>query len=377
MRATNLHPLPLRRKTWPQIASLLCLLALSSCFSSPSTPNSPAYVYFPRSLPNGEPVQPHSNQLLKILLEKHFAGKFHPQVSFKQLQISAQKLFRPNVKKLKNDFAWSLQAFSQMGKKRWKNLYGEEVHLDKLAQVALQWLEQLTQPVKMAQRQRKLYPKSEIHRWYCGGFHLFQGVLAAWKYGTLPAKKKRLETIVHAFFYRLQNEEKLYRYLLQQHYTKKSSGYFLSLYLALLKFYGHCLESLFWAKEWAIWNPTQNELQQIQTAKQKLTQVVEMFWKQKVYPNLEWWCQNKGKRFYRDLLNDSCHALQALRLWEKKTSNTTKKLQDFLQKHAQKEKDPTVLIHLISTLGPEFPYGESTLIESFSQKYLRFFHPKK
>lgn len=263
-----------------------------------------------------KPIEPHTNQFLKVCQDSGFSGALKGTITTDTLVNHARALFRFKADKLKDDLGWSLLVFSRAGVLQWKNAWGEEVKLREVATLALDWLVDLTIPVEKARAKGKFFKKTELHQWYCTGFHLFQAVLGAYKAGVYTEdKKKEVKKQIGLLFYRLQKEPGLYWTELE---NKKSKNVKLSLYLSLLKFYGHFFEVMGYAREIGIWKADEKERGLIEKNLKIFRKILQWLVDQGFYGDVNQLRKKWGDRFYRDLLNDSCHALRAMDMWHVK-----------------------------------------------------------
>ncbi|RME76384.1 MAG: hypothetical protein D6785_13820 [Planctomycetota bacterium] len=272
-------------------------------------------LFFPKTL-DSLPVEPHSNQFLKVCLDAGFLTQWlNKNPTILSLLESAKWRFPQKPLKEAMDLGWSLYLFSALHLQKWKNMEGEQVTLKELFQIALEWLEDLYDPIQKSEAKKKFFPVSPIHHWFCGGFHLLQGVLAAQKAVKIRTNEElKIQKILKLTLYRLEKEPGLYWAVIEK---KKSKNKKLSLYLNLLKFYGHFFEVLGWAKDQGIWSPTSKDWKRLEKGFQVFQKILKWFIEKGIYKDSSHLAKRWGQQFYRDLWNDTCHSLRGLRAWKK------------------------------------------------------------
>ncbi|PTL78234.1 hypothetical protein [Vitiosangium sp. GDMCC 1.1324] len=272
--------------------------------------------------PDGTPVEPHPNLLVKTLLLAGYAPSQSFQASGGPVTLGAL------VEDLKRDFrresalsphgAWTLDALSQAlpPGATFTNGAGETIHLDAVMDEALALLEheqaELLAGMKAGLPQ---VPKRKqgIYAHPCGGLHLFQAVASHARHAAVrKAWGARLDAQVDVLFYRLGSESRQYDAAL----TSAPPAYRLPVLVQMVKFYGHFLETLGRYREETGWKPTPEQRQSVEQARALLDGAVRRLEAAGAYRDME---SLKATQYqlYLDLIGDSCHAAHGWSYWRK------------------------------------------------------------
>lgn len=270
--------------------------------------------------PDGTPVEPHPNLLVKTLLLAGYAPSQSFRASFGPVTLGAL------VEDLKRDFrrdaalsphgAWTLDALSHVlpPGATFTNGAGESIRLDAVMDEALALLER-DQADLLAGMKAGLpqVPKRKqgIYAHPCGGLHLFQAVASHARH---PAVRKawgsRLDTQVDVLLYRLASESRQYDAAL----TSAPPAYRVPVLVQMVKFYGHFLETLGRYRDEAGWKPSPSQLQSMEQARALLDGAVRRLEAAGAFRDME---SLKASQYqvYLDLIGDSCHAAHGLSYW--------------------------------------------------------------
>jgi hypothetical protein len=272
--------------------------------------------------PDGTPVEPHPNLLVKTLL---LAGH-PPSQSFRAL--GGPVTLNALVEDLKRDFrrdaalsphgAWTLDALSHAlpPGATFTNGAGERIRLDAVMDEALALLER-EQAELMAGMKAGLpqVPKRKqgIYAHPCGGLHLFQAVASHARH---PAVRKawgpRLAAQVDVLVYRLGSESRQYDAAL----TSAPPSHRLPVLIQMVKFYGHFLETLGRYREETGWKPTPAQAQAVDQARALLDGAVRRLDASGAFRDMES-LKTAQYQLYLDLIGDACHAAHGLGYWRK------------------------------------------------------------
>lgn len=271
--------------------------------------------------PNGMPVEPHPNLMVKTLLlagvqpSRSFRVPGGPPVTLGALVEDLKRDFRRDSA-LSPHGAWTLDALSHAlpPGSSFTNGAGETIRLDEVMDEALALLER-EQAELLAGMKAGLpqVPKRKqgIYAHPCGGLHLFQAVATHARHPSVrKAWGPRLDTQVDVLFYRLGSESRQYDAAL----TSAPPEYRLPVLIQMVKFYGHFLETLGRYREETGWKPTPAQRQSVDQARALLDgassrlnaslQLLDMTSFQSTQPQLS-----------LDLIGDSCHAAHGLAYW--------------------------------------------------------------
>lgn len=275
---------------------------------------------FPAFAPDGTPVEPHPNLLVKTLLLAGYPLSRSFRAQGGPLTLGAL------VEDLKRDFrresalsphgAWTLDALSQAlpPGATFTNGAGETIRLDAVMDEALALLER-EQAELMAGLKAGLpqVPKRQqgIYAHPCGGLHLFQAVATHARHPSVrKAWGARLDAQVDVLLYRLGSESRQYDAAL----TATPPSQRLPVLVQMVKFYGHFLETLGRYRDETGWTPSPAQAQAVEQARALLDGAVRRLDASGTFRDME--ALRSGHfQLYLDLIGDSCHAAHGLSYW--------------------------------------------------------------
>lgn len=267
------------------------------------------HLLFPKKL------EVHTNMFVKTLLE---AGveRHHPfrldgrDHTFDELLSGAKALFRFDPKTFdRDDLAWSLITFAELGDDEWKNAYGERIALREVAAFGLKVLQEASAEVQSAfVASAPLSRKAPIHGFTCGGTHLIYSLLVAARHGYLSAEDRaRLQDQLRVLIYRLWADPDL----IDRHYRTLASSAGVEAFQgdAKLKVLGHAQECLGYAARHRLYQPTETERGRIAKAKTEVKRLAASFSGQDLQP-----LKQQQFYLYQQIVGDTCHAYRGLHL---------------------------------------------------------------
>jgi hypothetical protein len=278
---------------------------------------------FERYGPDGTPIEPHTNLLLKTLVlsgVKDVEAFQTPQgsVTIGELVRSAQRGFRhtPESEEYWRDAGWTLDLLAaRLSPKaaRFQNGAGQTVDLNRVMDDALAQLEWAQR--ELSDGMAKGLPqvpkrKQGIYAHPCGGLHLFQAV-ASWARFPEVRKKwgERFDRQVAVLFYRLDSEQRQYDAALQQ-----APQYALQILTQMVKFHGHFLETAGRLRVENGWKPTASQERAVAKSKAVLEFAVRELQQLHAFQNMDE-LKKSQPQVYLDLIGDSCHAVHGLSYW--------------------------------------------------------------
>jgi hypothetical protein len=271
--------------------------------------NQRRYLYIPAT------IEAHSNMFLKTFLEAGVppSERFTCDGRVVQLQDlgeGAKALFRCDPRTFdRDDLAWSLIAFAELGADAWDNAYGERIHLQEVAAFGVHVLREATQELKpYATAGLPLPKKLPIHSFTCGGTHLCYSVFVAARHGLLQAAGGDIvQEQVQMLIYRLQADPEL----IDRYYRAMSSAPGVALFRAgaKLKVLGHALECLGYAQAHGLWQPSPLERTRIAQAAQEVRGLLAYI----VTLDLAA-IQRRQAQLVQQVIGDTCHAFRGLSL---------------------------------------------------------------
>lgn len=288
--------------------------------------------YFPDTTEAGLPVEPHTDLVLKTLVEVGLPLE-EPLIdregapTLERLFRSARARFapKPDAKGTESfdkpdDVAWSLQAFCQGvqagATPTWLARDSVQANIDVLARQQLEMLEAETWFMRQAMVKGETVQKRRqgIFAFTCGGAHLFQAVEACAAAG-FPRDENladRLAKLTEIYQWRIPLETKLVEDAMRQ--APKLAPL---LYNQDVKFLGHLLESLGKAERDGFFTPTTEERLLLEDAEGRLVAHVLMMDKLGVYDAdklAAWMASDDTRQFYLDVVGDASHALAGIKL---------------------------------------------------------------
>jgi len=267
------------------------------------------YLYIPAT------IEVHTNMFLKTFLEAGVPAAepftcdgrvYH----LHDLGAGAQALFRFDPRTVdRNDLAWSLIAFAELGAPAWENAYGERIELQAVVRCGLQALQEATQGLKpYAAAGLPLPQKMPIHRFTCGGTHLCYSVLVAAKHGYLQAAGGDVvQEQLQLLLYRLQADPDL----IDRYYREIPASPLVELFRAgaKLKVLGHALECLGYAQTQGLFQPSARAKTQLAQAVQAVRGLLASI----VTLDLAA-MRPRQAQLVQQVVGDTCHAFRGLNL---------------------------------------------------------------
>ena len=279
---------------------------------------------FPKSK-NGAPVEPHTDLLLKNMIEAGVpVGAAFPSGT---AQIAVADLYRYTLLKTHlqaeknhssfespNDIPWGLQAlaaWSPEAELQWVAADGTAMDLDYLTdfQVAVLMQETAFMYQKMQRGEKFERSGQPLFGYTCGGAHILQGASYAVARGFgSPKSRTAIQTQVPLMFYRMPIELSQY-----QAAAKRNPSYSLKLTVQTMKFLGHFLETMSKLSAMGFYTPDENQQKLLETAAQNLVLAVQALQAQTGLEQMEA-LRKKDEQLYLDVIGDSGHALRGLEL---------------------------------------------------------------
>lgn len=263
----------------------------------------------------------HPNLVLKNLLDHRlsFDHVFTVQgkrVAFQRVFEDAKALYWFDPARMQNAIEWTLPALSERikpGQDAWVNAYGERVVLgDAVAWVFSEMERAMAPMVDAIKAPRGGYQRGPIHDWAEGGVHLLYALIASVKNGyTSNDYPRRLKAQIDLLVLRLQKEQRLmeqamgavlHRYSPQQ----------VDLYLGAekVKFLGHALEDLHYARRHKVWAPTPEQRKAVAKAEQDLVDAARRLFQHADMEKL----RVKDFEFFKRIYGDCGHAYRGIAL---------------------------------------------------------------
>lgn len=263
-------------------------------------------------------VEIHPNSFLKTFLEAGVPSNFRFTFKGKSRTLQevidgARALLRFSETTDRNTIAWSLIALTRTtppARGIWTNAWGERVELARVVEAGFEAMEQASRPIQEA-RDRKvpLERQAPIHAFTCGGTHLLYSLLAATQAGyTESDHLQRVRRQMDLLVYRLWADVDM----MTRYYTTmagKIPGVGWYLLDAQIKFVGHAFECLHFAARQKLYAvpkanmPLYREAQALLDARVAQLRSVDLsVVKAQAFP------------LYQQLVGDTCHAYNGLRL---------------------------------------------------------------
>ncbi len=273
------------------------------------------------------PVEPHTDLILKTLLERGFGlnEQLKPGVTVGDLLAASRARFAPlrSGEKLSfvtaNDAPWSVQAWCQGAaadrSEGWTSQAGP-VTIDEVAAAQLSKLEVETHFIRAALASGKSFEKRKqgVFGYTCGGAHLFSGAAACatlgWpKQGNSSA---RMGLQVEQYLARIPVETSLVDAALRQ-----NPQLAVLLHNQDIKFLGHLIEGLSKLERDGLWVASPAQASVLDDAEARLIANVIALDRSGAYspPAMAQFSANPQVfQLYLDLVGDAAHALHGLRL---------------------------------------------------------------
>jgi hypothetical protein len=216
----------------------------------------------------------------------------------------------------RNDLAWSLTAFAHSTaprQDRWVNAYGAAIRFADVIEFGQATLERATSRLQAAMRrgERTTDTTTEvdgIRNFACAGTHLIYGLASCLQFGhTQHGLPERMQRQFDLLVWRLDADS-----VLIDRYFEQAGGrdpeHIVRLYRweARLKFLGHAVEVISYARQCHLFDPTSAQQAAIGRAHQELASVVEAIGRAGVG------AFGGDEELLRTLVSDACHAYRGL-----------------------------------------------------------------
>jgi hypothetical protein len=273
--------------------------------------NGRTYLAFPPK------TEVHPNMFLKTLLEADVPLTFRftrkgKTWTLRDVVEHARALFRFSSQTSRNTIAWSLIALTRTtppGRGTWTNAWGEKVELATVVGAGLDALEEASGPIKAARdRNARLEQQAPIHGFTCGGTHLLYGLLTASQAQYAKDGRERLRGQMDLLVFRLRADPDLAGrfYQAQANKVPGTAWYLLD---ANIKFLGHALECLNFARRHHLYEASEAMKPQLTEGLRVLTAAVARLRTLDLAP-----VRANNPVLYQQLVGDVCHAYHGLRL---------------------------------------------------------------
>ena len=290
--------------------------------------------FFPKTTDDGLPVEPHTDLILKTLLEvglpleePMLPRQGAPTLERFLRSSRARSTAKPGAKgsqafEKPDDVAWSIQAWCQGSyagaPEEWRASNVQAANINAIALQQLEMLEAETWFMRQAMNEGGTVQKRRqgIFGFTCGGAHLYQSVQAclAAGYPRDDKAQERFSKLTEIYQWRIALETKLVEDAMQQ-----APQLAPILYNQDVKFLGHLLESLGKAERDGLFTPTEEERLLLEDAEGRLIAHVLQMKKLRVYEAerlAKWMAGEETRQFYLDVVGDASHALHGLQIQE-------------------------------------------------------------
>jgi hypothetical protein len=267
-----------------------------------------AYYSFPEQV-NGIPVEPHKNLMIKTLLEagvpldRTWRPKSSKEkVTLERLVRDAERVFVPPVAEPDwRNFAWTLDAFirAESESVKLRELALRAIHRVEEEQAFLLPALETNRPDRVEKRKQGIYGHA------CGGMHLIQAAIQAAKYVDDPNATKTVQKQLAILLFRWDAERRIYR-----DYIAKNPDFAPLLLIQELKFHGHLLETLAFAKEAGLIEAGPEMQKEVGWIAGDLLNTLDQL--EPVYAKSKELLKVRPQSYY-DLIGDGCHAIRGLR----------------------------------------------------------------
>jgi hypothetical protein len=276
------------------------------------------YYSFPESSKTGVPIEPHKNLMIKKMLE---AGvpldhvfkpkKSKEKITFARLIDDAERSFAPpNTDPDWRNFAWTIDAFIRARGDKGELQAGDRKY--QLRELALRTIHRIEEeqsfllPAFDANRPDKVEKKKQaIYSHTCGGMHLIQSGVHAAKYVQDPNAAETMKRQLALLLFRWDAERRIYR-----EYLANQPEFGALLLIQELKFYGHLLETLAFAKEDGLIEADDVMKKEVAWIAGDLLNTIEQL--EPMYAKTKELEKARPQSYY-DLIGDGCHAIRGLR----------------------------------------------------------------
>jgi hypothetical protein len=279
--------------------------------------------YFPATSPTGVSIEPHTDLVLKAVIEsgaspdrvvlvdgREFTLAEHWEHSLRTTFVNGKG---ESSFKDPNDMPWGVQALATWAPKglQWTAYEGTPMSMDDLVKLQVHVLtgestfmmESMLAGVPFQKKRQGIFAHT------CGGAHALQGSTLAMAMGHAgPQDAEKLALQGPLMTYRYQVEMAIY-----EQGRKQVPEMSLVLWAQQLKFVGHYLESMHKLSATGAYEPNAQDQQvMLQAVNDLITTTVELK-KTGALDNLPQ-VKEKDLQLYKDLVGDSCHAVRGLEL---------------------------------------------------------------
>lgn len=281
----------------------------------------------------GEPVEPHPGLFAKVALE---VGHKLESEALKKKGLSVEKLAKDSLhgldtsKSLHNQ-EWMLEILFRVGSDSQKKAAAEkalallEAEQKYMEPLLGDWDKSVQSFVKKARVVKGRPVPEAIHRYFCGGTHLFHAVTLAISKGLLGDEgKRRYGKQMKLLLFRARAESSYWNRQMTKVYgasmPEKQKTYLIDLfYTQKLKILGHVVESWHKARLWKAYSASEGDKKIMAAVVKDLESTVESIDRRGIYQRLPLLQASKQtQQMRRDLIGDSAHALYGLKLGQKK-----------------------------------------------------------
>ncbi len=284
------------------------------------------YPAFPRSMPDGTKVEPHTDLLLKVFTESGVDPSTVVLVDGREFEVA--DTWRHSLKTTfisvgpqgestsfdsTNDMPWGVQSLAMWAPEdlQWKAFEGTEMDMDDTTKLMVHILTSENDFIVKSMLSGVPFQKEKqgIHMYTCGGAHLLQGAAfaVARGYGTTEDLDK-MKVNGKVLYYRYAIEVDIVNQTMKKHPT-----YRLQLLSQQLKFIGHFIESAHKLAALGVYLPDATEQATLLTATDDLIGVVKELKALGAFDNLDE-IRPENEQLYLDLVGDSSHAVNAIEI---------------------------------------------------------------
>lgn len=282
---------------------------------------------------DGEPISPHPGLFAKVALE---VGHKLEGEALKKKGITGEKMARDSIHDLDvqrslHNQEWMLEVLFRIGSDSEKKAAAEkalsllESEQKYIEPMLADWDKSVESFVKKARKVKGRPVPEAIHRYFCGGTHLFHAVTLAISKGLLGSDgKTRYAKQMKILLFRAQAESSYWNRQMAKVYEasmpKTQKTFLLDLfYTQKLKILGHTVESWHKARLWKAYSGTEKDKKIMVAVVKDLESTVESIQRRGLYQRLPLLQASKQtQQMRRDLIGDSAHALYGLKLGHKK-----------------------------------------------------------
>jgi hypothetical protein len=273
---------------------------------------------FPSRTPQGLPLQPHDNLIVKTLvtvgvpLDRRFELAGGESVSLGELVQSVQNGFaQPASAHGWARQAWTVEALLAAHPDNPSLVFpGWQATPTQLAAQSAEALARLQAfleaPAAAGDPGRVEKKKQDIYAHTCGGLHFVQAVARGAVHADRPDLIEKARHQLDLLLFRFLAERSIYRRTLASH-----PDYRIPLQVQEMKFYGHLLETYGLAAEWGLIEPDAAMQAQMHRVAADLVDTVKELGV--AYGN-QAEIRERAAQTYYDLIGDGCHAIRGLRL---------------------------------------------------------------